>query len=49
MFDLRKALGTSAPANGERATDLSEAERRVRVFRDLCQALLGTNEFIYLD
>jgi hypothetical protein len=29
--------------------DLSETERRVRVFRDLCQALLGTNEFIYLD
>jgi hypothetical protein len=29
--------------------DLSETERRVRVFRDLCQALLGTNEFVYLD
>ena len=24
-------------------------ERRQRVFADLCQALLGTNEFIYLD
>lgn len=29
--------------------DLPEAERRLRVFADLCQALLGTNEFIYLD
>jgi hypothetical protein len=29
--------------------DLSETERRQRVFGDLCQALLGTNEFIYLD
>lgn len=28
MFDLRKALGNSAPANGERATDLSEGECR---------------------
>jgi len=28
---------------------LPEAERRLRVFSDLCQALLGSNEFIYLD
>ncbi len=29
--------------------DQPEAERRQRVYADLCQALLGANEFIYLD
>jgi hypothetical protein len=42
-------LLTFARAQESFYKDLSEAERRVRVFRDLCQALLGTNEFIYLD
>ena len=29
--------------------ELPEAERRLRVYRDICQTLLGANEFIYLD
>ena len=29
--------------------DKPEAERRQRVYADLCQVLLGANEFIYLD
>ena len=29
--------------------ELPEATRRLRIYSDLCQALLGANEFIYLD
>ncbi|MFN7934741.1 MAG: PSD1 and planctomycete cytochrome C domain-containing protein [Bryobacteraceae bacterium] len=29
--------------------DQPEAARRLRIYSDLCQALLGTNEFVYLD
>jgi len=29
--------------------DLSDEARRLRIYSDLCQALLGANEFIYLD
>jgi hypothetical protein len=29
--------------------DQPEEARRIRIFRDLCQSLLGANEFIYLD
>lgn len=39
FLDQQAALYASKP----------EAERNLRVFADLCQALLGTNEFIYLD
>jgi hypothetical protein len=30
-------------------SDLPEDARRLRIYSDLCQALLGANEFIYLD
>ncbi len=42
-------LLTFVRAQEGRYADLPENERLLRVYRDLCQALLGANEFIYLD
>lgn len=42
-------LLTFVQKQGSFYQDQPEAERRQRVYADLCQALLGANEFVYLD